>query len=116
LHENWSDPIIVCDYFAHTWLKDTCEEAQKTGRDARRHEVLFAVCFAESYLFEWVRDDVVSYNTSALNSYFIPGRSSDVRTKWKEVTKQLYDDGRIPQAPNWGSSHCWPLFNRHYRV
>jgi hypothetical protein len=46
--------------FAREWFNDAVHEA-RTGGDiqAKRREIVFAVSFAESYLFEWVRDQVL---------------------------------------------------------
>jgi hypothetical protein len=46
--------------FAPDWFEDALHEA-KTGIDhnAQRREIVFAVCCAESYLFEWVRDEII---------------------------------------------------------
>ena len=47
--------------FARAWFSDALEEAGVVNdSDARRREIVFAVCFAESYLLEWVRDVVLS--------------------------------------------------------
>src|SRR4051812_27749577 len=48
--------IIAIGHFAPSWFADALHEA-RTGGDgdihARRREILFAVCCAESYLYEW---------------------------------------------------------------
>jgi hypothetical protein len=70
-------PTIWLTYpFAKEWFEDALHEA-KTGIDhnARRREIVFAVCFAESYLFEWVRDQVLDRKdrqklVTDLNQYF----------------------------------------------
>ena len=36
------------------WHDDAVKEASREGADACRREIIFAVCLAESYLFEWV--------------------------------------------------------------
>src|SRR5438067_13660622 len=42
--------------FSQPWLRDAYSESKLEGPDHRRHEVVFAVCLVETYLFEWVRD------------------------------------------------------------
>src|SRR5437763_1505475 len=60
--------------FAPEWFEDALHEA-RTGQEhhARRREIVFAVCFAESYLLEWVRDEVLKGDFPRLNRYFVPG-------------------------------------------
>jgi hypothetical protein len=53
-------PTVWLSYsFAAEWFNDALTEA-RAGKDhhARRREILFAVCCAESYLVEWIRDQV----------------------------------------------------------
>ena len=87
--------------FAPEWFEDALNEA-KTGADhnARRREIVFAVCCAESYLFEWVRDEIIGKSDMErlmkyLNKYFPPERKMRVLDRWKFVTKQLWKDGFI---------------------
>src|SRR5437016_1725000 len=79
--------------FAPEWFNDALNEA-RTGLDhkSRRREIIFSVCAAESYLFEWVRDEVLNRNFSELKSYFLPGKRRGITEKWKEIPKQLYRD------------------------
>jgi hypothetical protein len=87
--------------FAPDWFEDALHEA-KTGIDhnAQRREIVFAVCCAESYLFEWVRDEIIGKSAMEelikyLNKYFPPGKRMGVLDRWKFVTKQLWKDGFI---------------------
>jgi hypothetical protein len=91
--------------FAPEWFKDALHEA-RTGQDhhSRRREILFAVCFVESYLFEWVRDEVLSREFDQLSEYFPPKDKRGIRERWKEVIKKLKKDNRIPEAPGFGYS------------
>src|SRR5215211_425462 len=101
--------------FAPEWLEDARREARTAGHNARRREVVFAVCFAESYLFEWVRDQVLDKRdfgqlVKDLNYYFPPaGRKRAIREKWKEVPKRLFKDGRITGTPD-PSQRDWENF------
>jgi putative transcriptional regulator len=102
-------PIVTAWFaysFAPEWFADALREAQ-TGQDhhARRREIVFAVCCAESYLLEWVRDEVLNRDFQGLNRYFVPGKWQSVVDKWKDIPKQLCDDGLIPAIPNLGKSY-----------
>jgi len=108
-HENWTGPITTYDYFAAFWLKDVCEEAKKSGDDACRREIVFAVFFAETYLFEWIRDEVAQSDISILNSYFDDRiRKRGVKDKWKKITKELCTKNHI-QNFNWDSRYWGPF-------
>jgi hypothetical protein len=97
--------VWISENFAQDWFADAKNEA-KTGKDynSRRREILFATCFLESYVFEWTRQIVQIEN---INDYFPPThRSSEglryrrsLKKKWKEVPKELYDDGKISANP-----------------
>jgi hypothetical protein len=101
--------------FAPEWFEDALHEANTgTDHNARRREIVFAVCFAESYLFEWVRDTVLDKGNSEelvrnLNQYFPPGKWQPVIDKWKDVPKKLLNDGLIPATPNLGLPY-WENF------
>ena len=45
--------------WARDWFDDAFNETRVSDHRSRRREILFSVCFAESYLFEWVRDEVL---------------------------------------------------------
>lgn len=87
--------------FAPEWFKDALFEANiPNDHNARRREILFAVCFAESYLVEWVRDTVLNHDFQRLNQYFPPGQVTSGTEKWKRVLKLLHKDGLIPGMPD----------------
>jgi len=88
-------------HFAPEWYADALNEARHgSDHNARRREIVFAVCSAESYLFECVRDSVLQRNFNELNNYFPPGKKRPVTTKWNEIPKQLKDEGFIPSIPD----------------
>jgi hypothetical protein len=91
--------------FAPEWFKDALSEA-RTGQDhhSRRREILFAVCFVESYLFEWVRDEVLNREFNELTQYFPDKDRRGIRKRWKEVIKNLEQDKKILKAPSFGNS------------
>ncbi|MGZ4953543.1 MAG: hypothetical protein ACXV8Q_00405 [Methylobacter sp.] len=101
--------------FAPRWYKDALSEAnqnQPTDRDARRKEIIFAVACAESYLFEWVRDEVLNSDYEALETYFPTGQCSGVKERWKDVTKRLDKDNQINNTHDFSRSTAWKEFNR----
>ncbi len=98
--------------FASFWFLDAKSEAIGTAdTQRRRREITFAVAAAESYLLEWVRDEVLKSNFVLLNDYFPPGERRPVTEKWKETTKALASNGLIPSAPNFAGK-TWDEFRR----
>jgi hypothetical protein len=94
--------------FAPSWFRDALNEAQraKGDVDARRREILFAVCFLESYLLEWTR---YLLGPRDFKKYFPPGRKGGIRDKWKRVIKELAKDKKIPGKPGFGGAD-WTAF------
>ena len=95
--------------FAPEWYADAAKEARE-GNDhhARRREIVFAVSSAESYLFEWVRDDILQRDFSELDKYFPPGDRKPIREKWKGIPKKLKGNCLISSIP----IHANPPFFR----
>lgn len=95
-----STPEVWLAYsFAPEWFNDALREA-RTGADydSRRREILFSVCFAESYLVEWVRDEVLKgRDIKEFKKYLMKKTAVD---KWKDIPKQLHKDGLIPHKPD----------------
>lgn len=81
--------------FAASWFADAKKEAEAAlqNRDSRRREIVFAVCSAESYLLEWVRDDIFKgKKLQRLTHYFpVDGRHLGIVERWKEVLRHLYE-------------------------
>ena len=101
--------------FAAEWFNDALKEARE-GRDrnSRRREIVFAVCFIESYLFEWVRDEIsrlVGLSIDELRRYFPDGDRRGIRERWKDVLKDLYKDKRIKEVPSFD-----PRVNPHWNL
>lgn len=83
------------------WHDDAVKEASREGADARRREIIFAVCLAESYLFEWVATVVQREYPGArkaVEQYW----TESVTKKWKKVPKILSKDGMLRQRPDLG--------------
>lgn len=97
--------------FAPEWFRDAQQQAALQEHSARRREIVFAVCAAESYLLEWVRDSVLDRDFKALDKYFPPSDRRPIIDKWKDVPKRLQRDGLIPRAPDLGGS-TWSDFRR----
>ena len=98
--------VWLTDNYAEEWYRDAVAEARSGGgHDARRREIIFASCFAESFIFEWARDKL---QVEEINDYFPPERRfdgdsqyrRDLKKKWKEVPKELYKAGKIGTQPN----------------
>jgi hypothetical protein len=84
-----ASPTVWLSYsFAPEWLADARREAE-TGSDhhSRRREIIFSVSVAETYLVEWVRDEVLNRDFSELSKFFPPGDKAGVLEKWKRVRK-----------------------------
>jgi hypothetical protein len=105
-HEHKVDSVELWEMasFAKEWFEDAKRES-KTGKDvgARRREVLFSVCCVESYLLEWVRDEVLNQDLKGVTRYFPPGQKKGISEKWKEIPKKLRADGLITAVPNHGT-------------
>jgi hypothetical protein len=84
--------------FAPEWFADALLEAKHEGRGPRRREILFAVCAAESYLFEWVLGPVLKHDFKKLNKYFPAGRKWGVLEKLEKIPTQLKEDGLVSGA------------------
>jgi len=103
--------------FAPEWFEDALHEAKTdTNHNARRREIVFAVCCAESYLFEWVRDSILDKRdfeklVKYLSECFPPGRRDGVIDKWKDVPKKLQNDGFIPAVPDFSQAY-WREFRQ----
>jgi hypothetical protein len=96
--------------FAPKWFADTSHEATLQGGDARRREIVLAVCFIESYLLEWTRDEVLKGNFRALDDYFPADDREGITDRWKTVTKKLVADDRINARPDYLRSAAWADF------
>ena len=90
--------------FAQSWFEDAERAAlAEPNRDNTRREIVASVCFLESYIFEWVR----SIDLKLSLEYFPPEKRFErdprfrrnLKDKWKEIPKALFDDGHIPCDP-----------------
>jgi len=106
----YAPPVWIASTFAPRWYADAIQEARVgVGRDARRREIVFAVCSAESYLVEWVRDSVLNREFDDLSKYFPAGKLEGILDRWKRVVKDLTADGRISKSQAFGGK-VWQDF------
>ena len=99
-----TDEIIgspwIYQSFAKAWFKDALNEARHgIDMDSRRREIIFAVAFAESYLVEWVRDDILKKDFNKFNLYLPINKKLSAVDKWKEIPKQLCKDKLLQETP-----------------
>lgn len=98
--------------FAMSWYADAKLEAVGIGdTQRRRREITFSVAAVESYLLEWVRDEVLKCDFSLLDTYFPPGERRPVTEKWKKITETLASAGLIQSAPSFAEK-TWGNFRR----
>lgn len=100
---------------SEAWLDDVRdEETREPSRDARRRQIVAAATFADSYLYEWVRDEVLRDEARRWEMVFELFPEDDRRgvlKRWKEVPKDLLDLGLIPGIPDLGQFR-WEEFRR----
>jgi hypothetical protein len=104
------------DSFAPEWFADASREAKDErsgveGRGARRREILFAVCAAESYVLEWVRDTVLKHDFEKLEEYCPADDKRGVLRKLKEIPKKLKEDGLVSGTLDCGRKE-WNDFDK----
>ena len=87
----------LSEHFAPRWFADAFNEMQSNkSLDSLRREIIFAVCFSESYLFEWTR--LIVGVESILNYFPLNDRRGHI-PKWKNTLKKLYENGKIAFEP-----------------
>ena len=67
--------------WARDWFDDAFDAAKQADHRARRREIIFSVCFAETYLFECVRDEILKRDFVKLATYFPFGKEERCRRK-----------------------------------
>jgi hypothetical protein len=97
--------LAVASRFSERWFTDALDQSQLPGPDARRREIVFAVCLAESYLFECVVHDVFPNDWDGALKYFAPSARGGVDQKWREVPKKLFADRKLRAVPDLGGPH-----------
>ncbi len=95
-------------WFAETWAPEWYADAVlqadlPNNHGARRREIVFAQAMIESYLVEWVRDDV-RVGFGRLGEFFRANDRTPIIQRWKRVIKQLREEGAIPASPDFGNA------------
>lgn len=104
VHSEEEHRLWGTESFARDWFEDALREARAShDHHARRREIVFAVCFAESYLVEWVRDEALRRNFRQLSEYFPPDRPQSVIGNWRDIPKRLKSAGLISATLNLGA-------------
>jgi hypothetical protein len=102
-------PTIITYYrFSEDWFRDALWETRdpdEATRHARRREVVFSVCFAEAYLFEWVAHRL-DLDLVRLATYFPAGDNRGIWAKWKEIPQALVAHGVMPSEPDISKKHA----------
>ena len=110
---SYAATIWLTGNYANLWFIDALNEARsEPSRDSNRRQIIFAVCFIESYLFEWVRDEVLKGDYASIDKYFPITQKRGIKDRWKEVIKQLHDEDLIPDIPDYRTSTAWEDFNK----
>ena len=113
--------VWIAGNYAEWWYADALAEAKaepstlKELWGVRRREVIFATCFAESYLFEWVRDECLGRDYERVLEYFPLDKRRPLADRWKAVTLALFNDGLLSRRPDF-SDRGWTEFLRLLRV
>jgi hypothetical protein len=99
--------------FAEAWYRDTVGESKQDGADHRRKEIVFAVCFVESYLFELVRDRIfVGELQATLRIFPVTDRRTGIKKRCKNVFNQLCQEKK--SRNNWTGAHLCGLSSRSW--
>ena len=89
--------LWVSENYARDWYQDALDEAHPgSGPDARRREILFATCFAESFIIEWARNKLT---VKPINSLIRKVDGCSLRKKWETVLQELHGGGKIKKCP-----------------
>lgn len=107
---------------AERWMRDAHAEARSAPandsekRNALRREVVFAVCAAESYLFEWVRDReghyAYGFTQKVKKALTERGklREKGVIDRWKLVVTEVLDGGKPSKPSRFDRNSTWNDF------
>jgi hypothetical protein len=96
--KSYAPTVWVSRSYSETWWSDLSAEVQSSTWDARR-EILFATCFGETILFEWVRDTVLPSFRSQGLQLKAAGRLDDGiefkrRGEWQRLTEMYFPPDR----------------------
>lgn len=117
VHSFQTGTVKAISRFAGDWYVDAVREAQAEHGDihSRRREILFAVCCAESYIYEYTYDvligalGVTDEVDREIERYFPlkpdRGRNPSGTDQWKAVPRRLRADGHLAAVPDLGGPH-----------
>ena len=96
--------------YSEKWLTDAIIESKKReSQDTIRREIVFSVCFVESYLVEWVCSLV---ELDEVASYFPLREGEGTIDRWQSVTSKLQKGQIIATEPDFSQSDVWPEFRK----
>ena len=101
------EPTLWLTYpFAREWFDDALHEA-RTGHDhhSRRREIVFAVCFAEAYLVEWVWKEILNYDLDRFAKHIRREERLGLTRLWRATLHRLLCDKLIPAMPELEGDH-----------
>ncbi len=109
---NMTINYTVTSRYAPEWFGDALREARngpQGDRHARCREIVFSVCFAESYLFEWSYEHLLTLGNHAMTmtkiaGYFPEGSRRGIRDRWKTVLREMHQNGDISGVPAFGDT------------
>jgi hypothetical protein len=93
--------------YAPSWFEEAQNEAKKKNDPkAIPREIIFAVCFAESYLVEWALNEVFNKELDEFNNYpLIRYKFPGIADRWKKVVKDLCENELNVNPPDFGKSY-----------
>jgi hypothetical protein len=99
--------LLIYYGFAEDWFRDAWWEAQDPNwgtLHSRRREIIFSVCFAEAYLFEWVFH-LLDRDVARVASYFPERDHRSITERWSVIPEALVADGVLPRLPRRSQKH-----------
>jgi hypothetical protein len=96
--------VWVSDNFAQDWFADALTEARGSGIHAIRREIIFACCFAESFIFEWSQrllqiEEIERFFPTKRGTPPNPRYRRELVEKWTRLPKELCDAGKTTRVP-----------------
>jgi hypothetical protein len=109
--------LWMAAHYAKWWFADAKQQSlndDDSDGTAKVREIVFAVCSIESYLVEWVRDEVLKSNYQRLKHYFPIERKRHLGIvgRWEQVINRLERDRAIPRKPEFGETPYWKEFQK----
>ena len=86
--------LSVAANYSEDWYTDACAEVSNSANsNNKRREIVFAACFLESYIYEWVRN----YGANYIIKYFsTTAKNADgkcytrkLKNKWKYIPPEM---------------------------